>query len=288
MDALSKLYSRVNWAQKFAGYAAIVFAFTAVILTILYCSNTNEEEDYLGGLNWGELIFNWHPILMVSGLIFCSITSILAYRLVPYPKVYTKRFHGFLHACGIVCVAVGLAAVFLGNNYTNKNTGGEYYANLYSLHSFVGLGAIGLYCSNFVLGFLHYGMPVVPQFYKTFYMPSHVFVGSFAFFASVMAALTGLMELFKEYHCGYVVTSPDLNPAKHYHKLTAGCQSINDIGIIILVTSACAALALWENHALLLGQQTVDGMNVNGQPDEEGGVGARESTVEIPYHKYDD
>jgi hypothetical protein len=246
----SKLLNRTSPLQKTSGYLAIIFSFLAFAVTASYVSNSDLKETYLGGLNWGKLIFNWHPVLMVGGLIFCSITSILSYRLIPMTKLATKSLHVFLHTVGVVCFSVGLSAVLIGNNNKSKNDGNTYYSNFNSIHSFLGLAAIILYGQNYVLGFLHYLMPVAVSKRKA-YMPSHIFLGSFAFFAAVFAALTGAMELATEYGCHYEVTSPDTNPAEHYHLLTKGCKTLNGIAVLLLFTAFFAAYALWENHAAL-------------------------------------
>eukprot|EP01034_Spumella_vulgaris_P022057 gene22057-28152_t len=93
-------------------------------------------------------------------------------------------------------------------------------------------------------------MPVAVSLRKA-YMPSHIFLGSFAFFAAVFAALTGAMELATEKKCGYEVTSPDTNPAENYHELSGGCKTLNGIAVLLLFTAFFAAYALWENHAAL-------------------------------------
>ncbi len=45
-----------------------------IILTIIWASNTNKNEKFLGGLNWSDKVFNWHPILMTLsfGILFFS------------------------------------------------------------------------------------------------------------------------------------------------------------------------------------------------------------------------
>ena len=72
------------------------------------------DESYLGGVNTNELLFNWHPILMVTGLIFCSITAIVSFSVLPFEKPVKKYIHGFFHATGILCAILGVSAVFQG------------------------------------------------------------------------------------------------------------------------------------------------------------------------------
>ncbi len=54
-------------AQKVALGIAHLGALVSVILTARWAKGTG--EGFLGGLAWGDdnLIFNWHPVLMVRG-----------------------------------------------------------------------------------------------------------------------------------------------------------------------------------------------------------------------------
>ena len=45
----------------------------ALILVVLWALFTNTSEKYLGGIEWAyPKIFNWHPILMVAGMVICT------------------------------------------------------------------------------------------------------------------------------------------------------------------------------------------------------------------------
>ena len=262
----SKLSEKATSSQKIAGLLAIICSIVAIILTTIFAHGSSISDNYLGGLNWNEFIFNWHPVLMVTGMLFCSLTAILSYRIFPMTKLVTKTMHVVLHSAAVICVCTGLAAVVIGNNYPSKNVDGVYYSNLCSLHSFIGLGALILYFQNYVFGFLHYIAPMALSLRKA-YMPSHVFLGSFALFCSFAAALTGIMELTTEDKCGYNVTSPDYNPAKHYHELTGGCLTMNGAGVMILLTAFFAAFALWDNHTTTASATGVNRPLLNGDQD---------------------
>mmetsp|Transcript_21102 Transcript_21102/g.47224 ORF Transcript_21102/g.47224 Transcript_21102/m.47224 type:complete len:86 (+) Transcript_21102:602-859(+) len=55
---------------------------------------------------------------------------------------------------------------------------------------------------------------------------------------------TGLTELTTKLGCSYTVSSADWNPAHNYHRLSAGCQLANGIGIMVFLTALFAAYAL--------------------------------------------
>ena len=163
------------------------------------CSDYNAS--YLGGVNTNDLLFNWHPILMVVGLIFCNITSLLSYRVLPLQKPHKKYIHAFLHTLGVVCVILGVTAVFQSNcilnlwskcntyaMYIHKgNNSTPYQANLFSLHSFLGLSALICYGVNYFVGtssFLLYSMLGISEETKAKLLPYHAFLGTFTLFAS--------------------------------------------------------------------------------------------------------
>eukprot|EP01038_Epipyxis_sp_PR26KG_P012001 gene12001-16068_t len=239
--------------QRIFAKLAILTATLAVLFIIVWMSGTNYDESYLGGLNWKELIFNWHPILMVGGLIFCSVNALVSYRILPFTHIFNKSVHVMWHTAGVVCFSTGLAAVVIGNNYPNYNQEGSYYSNLNSLHSFLGLTAIILYGQNYCLGFLFFLVPNISEKFKIIYKSNHIFLGLFALIAAALAAETGIMELTTELGCGYTITAgagndthvvPDINPASHYHLLTTGCKVANGAGVFILLTVFFALYSL--------------------------------------------
>lgn len=244
MDATySKLYYVASKKQKIAGFLAILFAFVTMTMTASWANNSNTDDGYLGGLNWSSLVFNWHPVLMVAGLVFCLVCSIMSYRLFPGSKFVIKLLHASFHTAAIICIIIGLSAVITAHNYTDKNSAGTYYPNLYSIHSLLGISAVILYFLNFVMGIFFFLLPGVAENIKKNFKPNHIFLGLFILFAVVFAVETGLMKLTK--NCTYEVNEADWNPAENYHKLSSGCRLANGIGIMVLVTVFLSSYALF-------------------------------------------
>lgn len=248
MGDLSDKYNLATPLQKAAAFLAILCAITAWIMILCWAYKSDTGERFMGGLNLGELLFNWHPVLMTSGFLLCFTISITSFRLIPLSKVkIVKPLHGILHFLAVVCICLGLAAVFQSNNIKSKNSAHIYYPNLFSLHSFIGLGAIILYFQNFLLGIISYGMPnMVSLPTKVMYMPIHAFLGMFAFITACCAILTGIMELNAESACDYGITTnePDTNPAENYHKMPNGCVISNGAGVLVLVVLFCVVFTL--------------------------------------------
>jgi hypothetical protein len=221
----------------------MVSGLVATSMTVNWAAREDTSENYLGGLNWGKQVFNYHPVLMVAGFMFLSVSAMLSYRVINLPKNQQKALHALMHAGAIVCILTALAAVVTSHNYTDHNTSGTYSANLYSNHSFMGMAAIVLFLSQYILAFLIFGLKLSPSSAKWF-KPNHIFIGVFTLFAAVFAVESGLTELTTKLSCSYDVTSADWNPANNYHKLTNGCQLANGIGIMVFITALFAAYAL--------------------------------------------
>jgi hypothetical protein len=130
-----------------------------------------------------------------------------------------------------------------------------YKANLYSLHSWIGIGAVVLFGQNYVLGALHFLTDKFPSDMKKLYMPYHMFLGELAYLTGLAAIETGIMEKVTFMECGYTVTEPDYNPAEHYLDIPPGCRLGQGIGVIVLLL-ASAALFVLKNWASVMDVET--------------------------------
>jgi len=246
-EGSSQLLADSTTLQKVSGICAAIFAGAAVVMVAYWAHGPNTSKGYLGGLDMEENTFNWHPVLMVTGGIFCLMTSLLSYRVLPLPKTMQKAMHGVMHTAAFICLSIGLACVFRSKNIPEKNPFGGYSSNLKNIHSFIGLGVYILYGLNYLLGILHYAIPGIDLSMKRAYMNTHVFIGIFIMFGAVCAVESGLMMLTGG--CGYPVTSADTNPAENYHLLSNGCQLANAIGIVVFLASFLCYYALFRGNS---------------------------------------
>lgn len=70
--------------------------------------------------------------------IFVDCAAIISYKSLPLKKETKKLIHLILHAIALVLGIIGINAAF---RYHNESS----IANLYSLHSWMGIGVIVLY-----------------------------------------------------------------------------------------------------------------------------------------------
>ncbi|KAL1501210.1 hypothetical protein ABEB36_006582 [Hypothenemus hampei] len=148
---------------------------------------------YRGGFAWRsnvEIEFNWHPFLMLLGMVFLYSQAILVYRTGRnMPKKKLKLFHAALHFSAFICSIIGLQAVFDSHNL-NKNP----IPNLYSMHSWIGLITIIIFSIQFLSGFITFLYPGLAPSLRKVLMPIHIVFGLGAFIMGLISCITGLTE----------------------------------------------------------------------------------------------
>ncbi|KAJ7344237.1 hypothetical protein JRQ81_000187 [Phrynocephalus forsythii] len=189
------------------------------------------SHHWLGGFAWDGsfLMFNWHPVLMVTGLLVLYGIAALVYR-VPLAREGSKLPWKLLHAAltftAFILVVLGLVAAF---EYHNK----QGIPNMYSLHSWVGLSAVLLFSCQWLMGFLSFLLPWAPVWFRGLYKPIHVFFGSAILVLVLAASISGINEKL------YFRLTPATTP---YSMLPAEAWFANVLGILILIFSL---LVLW-------------------------------------------
>nr|CAB3499210.1 unnamed protein product [Digitaria exilis] len=123
-----------------AAKVARALAVSAAVLVLLWCVH------FRGGLSLGSptnkgLIFNVHPVLMLIGFIVLGSEAIMSYKILPWSHDTNKMVHMLLHSVALFLGSVGIYAAFKFHNESGVD-------NLYSLHSWVGLGTISLYVAT--------------------------------------------------------------------------------------------------------------------------------------------
>lgn len=171
----------------------LLYGFTTLVGTILVALTLTWVIKYQDGFAWSSDIakqFNWHPFLMVLGLVFLYSQSILVYRSGRYfiTKKNLKYIHGCIHLLAFILSIIALQAVF--NNH-NKNG----YANLYSIHSWIGILTVIIFAAQFLGGFITFLFPGLPGHLRKAILPMHVFLGTLAFIMAIVTTLAGITEM---------------------------------------------------------------------------------------------
>ncbi|XP_018787867.1 PREDICTED: cytochrome b reductase 1 isoform X1 [Bactrocera latifrons] len=144
----------------------------------------------VGGTANPQLEFNWHPLFMTIGLLFLYGNSILVYRGFRNVRKKTLKWtHAGIHLSAFVLTVIALIAVFDSHNLANPPI-----PNMYSLHSWLGMGAVIVFGLQYVAGFTAYLAPGWRQALKVAYMPLHIYFGLFGFVLAIASALMGITE----------------------------------------------------------------------------------------------
>ena len=92
-----------------------LFFSTQVVGTLLISLVLIWTLNYSGNLGWSnyDYRFNWHPILLVLGMIYLSGNSLLIFRFMKeQPKQLVKIVHASIHISAFLISLIGSLAVF--------------------------------------------------------------------------------------------------------------------------------------------------------------------------------
>lgn len=134
--------------SHYSAWLAHAFALTSLGLVIAWAGGTDTSAGFLGGFNWTNLTFNYHPVMMVGGLLVAGTEAMLAFRFWPFGHFYNKIIHVIVNTTGVAMVIVGLTAVFLSHNSVPH---GGIKPNLYTAHGFVGIFVVTLYFFQYAM-----------------------------------------------------------------------------------------------------------------------------------------
>ncbi|KAG2652656.1 ascorbate-specific transmembrane electron transporter 2 [Panicum virgatum] len=167
-------------------YVAHALAVAAAVMVLVWAIH------FRGGLaieaTNKNLIFNVHPVLMLIGYIIIGSEAIMVYKVFPTLKHDTaKLVHLILHGIALVLGAVGIYFAFKNHNESG-------IANLYSLHSWLGIGTITLYGIQWIFGFVTFFFPGAAPNLRRSLLPWHILFGLFVYILALANAELGFLE----------------------------------------------------------------------------------------------
>ncbi|KAJ9153006.1 hypothetical protein P3X46_026498 [Hevea brasiliensis] len=163
---------------------AQLFGILAFILMLIWLLH------YRGGIEYDsdniDRVFNVHPFMMFCGFIFLVGQAMMVYKTVPASHNVQKFIHMTLHLTAICLGIVGIAAVFKFHDMVNSE-------DVYTLHSWIGIGTFCLFGLQWLFGLFTFVTPQ-PSQTKQSMLPWHICGGRALLYMAISAALTGLME----------------------------------------------------------------------------------------------
>ncbi|KAK7319153.1 hypothetical protein RJT34_03871 [Clitoria ternatea] len=159
------------------------FGFLALILLLVWLLH------FQGGIEYDSDIalhvFNAHPFFMFFGFIFLVGQAILAMGIARGNRKTPRIIHLTLHLVAIILGIVGINAVFKFHDMVHLE-------DVYSLHSWIGIGTFCLFGLQWLFGLAF--MLGSSSSRANNMAPWHVAGGRALFLMAICAALTGLIE----------------------------------------------------------------------------------------------
>ncbi|XP_019662523.1 cytochrome b ascorbate-dependent protein 3 isoform X3 [Ailuropoda melanoleuca] len=199
-------------------YALWFLGLMSIILTIYWM------QLWHGGFAWDGtvLMFNYHPVLMVVGLVVLYSAASLLYRLPQSwtgPKLPWKIGHAALHLLAFILTVLGLVAVFQLHRRSK-------ITNLYSLHSWLGIVTVFLFACQWFLGFVVFLLPWASVWLRSLLKPIHLFFGAIILSLSIASVISGINEkLFFSLN----------NATQPYSSLPGEAIFANSLGMLVVV-----------------------------------------------------
>ncbi|XP_053267365.1 lysosomal membrane ascorbate-dependent ferrireductase CYB561A3 [Pleuronectes platessa] len=177
-----------------------------------------------GGFAWdySALQFNWHPVLMVSGLVVVYGNAAVVYRL-PFTWKQNKRTWKLVHAglmlLGLLLSVLGLCAVFDYHKGAN-------IPDLYSLHSWVGISTVAVFAFQWILGLAGFFFPCSPLWFRSSLKPVHVWLGKSILILSLISCISGITEKLL-----FTLNGSSVEP---YSSLPVQAKFANSLGLLLV------------------------------------------------------
>ncbi|KAI4357451.1 hypothetical protein L6164_001399 [Bauhinia variegata] len=204
---------------------AHLFGILAIILLLVWLLH------YRGGVEYDSedaaRVLNVHPLMMFVGFIFLAGEAMMAYHTVPAERRTQKTFHMIFHLIAIIFGIVGLCAVFKFHEMYQVE-------DVYSLHSWIGIGTFCLFCLQWLFGFLTFFASSSSDSTRIRMAPWHISGGRALLYMAICTALTGLMERFR-----FLSLRPDHSEPRLFNftgpLIFSELRLINFMGISILL-----------------------------------------------------
>uniref|UniRef100_A0A8D3AK63 Lysosomal membrane ascorbate-dependent ferrireductase CYB561A3 n=1 Tax=Scophthalmus maximus TaxID=52904 RepID=A0A8D3AK63_SCOMX len=203
-------------------YLTYTLCLSLGLLCVLFVSYWSSH--WRGGFAWdySALEFNWHPVLMVSGMVVLYGNAAVVYRA-PFTwkqnKLTWKLVHGGLMFLALLLSIVGLCAVFDSHKGLNL-------PNMYSLHSWVGICTVAMFALQWILGLAGFLFPCSPLWFRSSLKPIHIWVGKAILILGLASCISGIDE--------NLLLALNESSAEPYNSLPLEARFANSLGILIV------------------------------------------------------
>ena len=238
-----------HWLLRFQHHAGVLSHILALIAVCVVSLWVSDEAMGGGGVSWADgdakRVFNWHPVMMVVAFAFMTVSSLSFFmRWRSADRKVNKTLHVVQWTIAAICASIGLVAVFKSHN----DAASGFIANLYSLHSWIGIAVILLYVAQFLAGGLSFALNIqrITPSTRAKVMNLHKFFGPTIYIAAAFTILLGIQEKEGFIGCSYKVDQADTFPLKHFSEIPRACKISHSLGIIVFAMALCTTFALYD------------------------------------------
>ena len=148
-------------------------------------STSVTTSTYLGVPDSSSNALAWHVVLMVGGFFFSQILAVLSWRV--FPSHFTAKLsHLMWHTLALLMMALGLIYI---DHYKDQS----HEARLTTMHSWLGIAGVTLFCLSYAFGLVMWGCKVSGV--EMDMRGGHRVVGGSAMVFAAMAIGTGIINL---------------------------------------------------------------------------------------------
>mmetsp|Transcript_13709 Transcript_13709/g.13254 ORF Transcript_13709/g.13254 Transcript_13709/m.13254 type:complete len:516 (+) Transcript_13709:291-1838(+) len=218
-------------------YTALILVTLSAALVAAWAKiNVNGEFQYLGMPDWKTNVLTWHIVLIVAGFFFSQVLAILSWSL--FPHNVGKSVHVFWQTAALATLIASIIA-------TVKSKQDLVEDHLVSMHSWMGVATVLVFCANYVFGLV---MGIITaakacvQFRSTYDLRViHRAFGTTSLGLTVIAILTGIMSYTGRFGCSLIDTQDQM---ASYPNLPDGCKIANGMGIAVVSTAILTVLLI--------------------------------------------
>jgi hypothetical protein len=125
-------------------YTSLILVTLSAALVAAWAKiNVNGEFQYLGMPDWKTNVLTWHIVLIVAGFFFSQVLAILSWSL--FPHNVGKSVHVFWQTAALATLIASIIA-------TVKSKQDLVEDHLVSMHSWMGVATVLVFCANYVFG----------------------------------------------------------------------------------------------------------------------------------------
>jgi len=131
-------------------------------------------------------VFNWHPLLMVTGFASLYTQAALHFRLLPFGHEINKLIHMLTQTLAVIVTTIGLTAVVKFKEHI------QVINQFYNPHGWIGITVWTLFVIQWLHGIVYFYTPAAGPEARKAYKPYHMWAGLWIYMGTCMAIVSGL------------------------------------------------------------------------------------------------